>query len=58
MVSSFMKAEEFDYSGHEEIREVYRWGSFGKQWDEGKKVSILKNLSNNHIYNILRTQHL
>ena len=58
MVSEFMKAQEFDFSEHESLRQRYRWGSFGKQGDESKRVRHLQDLSTNHIYNILRTQHL
>ena len=56
MASDSMKAEEFDFSEHEGVRLLYRWGSFGKQGGEPRKVEYLCNLSNNHIYNILRTQ--
>lgn len=57
MVSDFMKAQEFDFTKHESLRDTYKWGSFGKQGDEGMKIILLKDLSTNHIYNILRTQH-
>ena len=57
MVSDFMRAQEFDFTEHESLRQRYRWGSFGKNGDEGKKVRHLQDLSTNHIYNILRTQH-
>ena len=56
MVSDFMKAQEFDFTGHERLRGTYRWGSYGKEGDEPRKIRYLKDLSVNHIYNILRTQ--
>ena len=58
MVSEFMKAQEFDFSEHEILREEFRWGSFGKRGDELMRITYLKDLTTNHIYNILRTQAL
>lgn len=58
MVSEFMWAESFDFRHHEKVRSDFTWGSFGKKGDGDLSTSLLKNLSTNHIYNILRTQHL
>ena len=58
MVSEFMKAQEFDFTEHEEVRKTYRWGSYGEQGDDPMSVNLLKDLSTNHIFNILRTQCL
>jgi hypothetical protein len=57
MASDFMKAQEFDFTEHKLLRQQFHWGSFGKQGDEPKKTRHLQDLSTNHIYNILRTQH-
>ena len=42
---------------HEEVREVFTWGSYGKRGDEPLTVRPLKELSPDHIGSILRTQH-
>lgn len=44
-------------SMHEDMRSAFRWGSFGINGDEPQKVRFLKDLSPDHIYNIVRTQH-
>lgn len=54
----FMDAREFDFQEHEMVRELFRWGSYGKEGDEEMSINLLKNLSTNHIYNIQRTQLL
>ena len=41
---------------HKEVRELFRWGSFGREGNEPKKVRFLKDLEPDHIYNILHTQ--
>ena len=43
-------------SMHKEVRGLFKWGSFGKDGGEPLKSILLKDLSPDHIYNILRTQ--
>lgn len=40
----------------EEIREVFNWGSYGKNGDECLHYILLKDLTEEHINAILRTQ--
>jgi len=58
MTSDFFKAEDFDFNNHDEERELCTWGSFGKDGTSECHRSKIKDLSTNHIYNILRTQEL
>ena len=48
--------EELRNKNHEVIRGVFRWGSFGRDGDEEKLVRYLRDLSPDHIFNILKTQ--
>lgn len=57
-MSVFLNAQSFNFSEHEEHRESFIWGSYGKKQEEELQTNKLKNLSTNHIYNILRTQLL
>jgi len=38
----------------EEIREVFRWGTYGKNNDEVFKRVLLKDMSNLHLWNIIQ----
>lgn len=38
---------------HLELRETIKWGSYGKNGDEPLKMTLIKNLSNNHINSII-----
>ena len=58
MVSEFMKAQEFDFESHEKVRNKFTWGSYGKSQELELQINLLKNLSDNHIFNILRTQNI
>ncbi len=42
----------------EEIREVFKWGSYGKEGKDQLKVRFLKELSNSHIEAILKIDKL
>jgi hypothetical protein len=37
-------------------REAFTWGSYGKNGDERKRYIKLKDMSNDHIYAIIKTQ--
>lgn len=41
---------------HERIREVYIWGTRGKNGDQPLVYKLLKDLSDDHIESIIRTQ--
>lgn len=41
---------------HDEIREVFTWGTYGKMGDQPLKFKALKDLSDAHIEAILETQ--
>ena len=41
---------------HDYLRGAFRWGSFGRDGDEPKTVRFIKDLSPDHIFNILKTQ--
>lgn len=41
---------------HEQIREVFTWGTYGKEGDQPLKFRLLRELSDNHIAAILETQ--
>lgn len=41
---------------HEQIREKVTWGTYGKNGTELFKLKLLKDLTNNHISAILKTQ--
>lgn len=43
---------------HEEIREVFTWGTYGKNGDEPFHLVLLKDMTDNHIKTILDTQHI
>lgn len=43
-------------SSHEEQRDAFKWGSRGKNGDEELSYIALKDLSTDHIGNIIRTQ--
>ena len=43
-------------SPFEEQREAFKWGSYGKNGDEELHYIALKDLSTEHICNIIRTQ--
>lgn len=38
---------------HNEIRETVEWGSYGKNGDEPLTKRLIKNLSDNHLDNII-----
>jgi hypothetical protein len=40
----------------ERIREVFTWGSYGKNGDEPKKYILLKDMTDSHLCAILETQ--
>lgn len=40
----------------EDIRLVFTWGTFGKNGDQPRKNILLKDMSNEHIKAIIRTQ--
>lgn len=44
----------FDIQKHEEIRKTKQWGSFGKNGDEPLKYRLIKDLSDEHLYNIIK----
>ena len=44
----------YDDSPFEEIRDNIKWGTFGKNEDKPLRYLILKEISDNHIKNILR----
>ena len=41
---------------HEKIREVLSWGSYGRDGKQEKRYILLKCLTDEHLYAILRTQ--
>lgn len=43
----------FDIQKHEEIRQTQQWGSFGKNGDEPLKYRLIKDLSDDHLNNII-----
>lgn len=43
---------------HEIIREAFEWGSYGKNGDEKLHYIVLKNMAEEHIRAILKTQRL
>ena len=43
----------FDIQKHEEIRQTEKWGSFGKNGDEPLKYRLIKDLSDDHLKNII-----
>lgn len=46
----------YDTDDIEIVREEFKWGTFGKEGDKFTKKK-LKDLSNEHINNIIKTQH-
>ncbi len=40
------------------IRDAFLWGTYGPNGDQDLTYVLLKNLSDNHIENIIRTQNL
>jgi hypothetical protein len=48
--------EELRNEDHSILRENFRWGSFGRNGDEPKQVRFIKDLTPDHIFNILKTQ--
>ena len=48
--------QELRNKNHKVLRGVFRWGSFGRDGDESKTVRFIKDLSPDHIFNILKTQ--
>lgn len=40
----------------EQIREVFKWGTYGKSGDESKTYKLLKELSDDHVKAIIKTQ--
>jgi hypothetical protein len=51
-------ADDFVYNNdpHEVIREVFKWGTYGKNGDQSLKMKPLKSLDKEHIEAILKTQ--
>lgn len=51
-------ADAFVYTDdkHEVIREVFKWGTYGKNGDQPLEMKLLKSLDTEHIEAILRTQ--
>ena len=47
----------YDTDPHEKIREVFSWGSYGKDGKQEKRYILLKCLTDQHIDAILRTQY-
>ena len=41
---------------HEQIREVVTWGTYGKGGTDVFKLKLIKNLTNDHVNAIIRTQ--
>ena len=54
-VTPFEDLSVYSDSPHEEIREVIAWGSFGIKGDQPLTFTILKNMSDDHIGNIIAT---
>lgn len=46
----------YDTDPHEKIREVFSWGSYGRDAKQEKHYILLKDLTDEHLYAILRTQ--
>lgn len=49
---------EYLIEAHPEMREEFKWGSFGTTGTEERQDNRIKDLSDAHIYNILTTQRL
>jgi len=43
----------FDIENHERIREIEQWGSFGRNGDEPLTERYIKDLSDEHLKNII-----
>ena len=46
----------YDTDPHEKIREVFSWGSYGRDGKQEKHYILLKRLTDEHLEAILRTQ--
>lgn len=48
------------YSNHSHklIREIYSWGTYGEHGEHDLAYILLKDMTNNHIINVLNTQPL
>lgn len=38
---------------HDDIRYIFRWGTYGRNGDEPLKFLLLKDISDNHLVNII-----
>ena len=43
----------YDYSSHNIIREEFKWTTYGPNGDQPRTEVLLKNMSTDHIHNIL-----
>ena len=46
----------YDTDPHEKIREIFSWGSYGKDGKQKKRYILLKDLTDEHLEAIICTQ--